>query len=347
MIRLVQLSHPSRGRAVALVDEQLRLLSDPPSIYQLATDAISQKKKLEKLIDARVGKEVVEYDAVYRGQSEWSLLPAFDHPAEPSRCFVTGTGLTHKASAQNRQSMHAAQEPQTPVSVRTREHPDQPVTDSMRMFQIGVEGGRPRAGRIGAAPEWFYKGVGTILRAHGQPLDVPNHADDGGDEAEIAGCYIIASDGTPHRVGFVQGNEFSDHVLEAKNYLYLAQSKLRACSIGPEIVIDSDLSQEIRGHISIERDDKTIWAGPLASGEPWMCHSIANLEHHHFKHAEHRRGGDAHIHFFGADLFSFKDRLKLEDGDVMVISFIGFGRPLRNPIRIDRSKPKLVKVTLL
>ena len=39
------------------------------------------------------------------------------------------------------------------------------LTDSMKMFQMGLEGGRPEAGKIGAAPEWFYKGVGTILRA--------------------------------------------------------------------------------------------------------------------------------------------------------------------------------------
>jgi hypothetical protein len=201
--------------------------------------------------------------------------------------------------------------------------------------------GRP-IGRVGAAPEWFYKGTGRILRAPNQPLDVPNHADDGGDEAELAGCYLIPPDGTPHRVGFVQGNEFSDHVLEAKNYLYLAQSKLRACSIGPEIVIGSDLSREIKGTASIERNGNTIWSARRRAAS-LVCHTIANLEHHHFKHDEHRRAGDAHIHFFGADLFSFKDRLRLEDGDVMAISFEGFGRPLRNPIRIDRSTPTLVK----
>jgi hypothetical protein len=349
MLRLVQLSHPAHGRAVALVDEQrLWPLKDAQSVYQIALEAISGKEPFEKLIDARRANDALDYDAVYDGKSDWKMLPPFDHPAEASRCFVTGTGLTHKASAQNRQSMHANLTPVPergiPRKSRDREDADPPVTDSMRMFQIGVEGGHPRAGHIGAAPEWFYKGTGNILRAHGQPLEVPNHADDGGEEAEIAGCYVIAPDGTPHRVGLVQGNEFSDHVLEAKNYLYLAQSKLRSCSIGPEMVIGSDLAQEIRGHASIERDGKTIWAGPLASGEPCMCHSLANLEHHHFKHAEHRRPGDAHIHFFGADLFSFKDRLKLEDGDVMVISLLGFGRPLRNPIRIDRTKAQLVKV---
>ena len=43
------------------------------------------------------------------------------------------------------------------------------MTDSMRMFRWGLEGGRPEAGSIGAAPEWFYKGTGTILRARGEP----------------------------------------------------------------------------------------------------------------------------------------------------------------------------------
>ena len=336
MTRLVQLSHSQQGRRVAVVDgdgQRLRLLDESASsVYQLARDAIAARKKLEKLVDTRVGTDTLDYETIYQSQSDWSLLPPFDHPAEPARCFVTGTGLTHKASAQNRQSMHG--DPQQ-------------LTDSMKMYQIGLDGGRPDAGCIGAPPEWFYKGVGTILRGHGQPLEVPNHADDGGDEAELAGCYVVADDGTPHRVGFLQGNEFSDHVLEAKNYLYLAQSKLRSCSIGPEIVVGSDLSEEIRGHASIERGGKTIWAGPLASGEPWMCHTVANLEHHHFKHAEHRRPGDAHVHFFGADLFSFKDRVRLEDGDVMVVAFQGFGRPLRNPIRVDRSKPKLAKVKAL
>jgi hypothetical protein len=87
-----------------------------------------------------------------------------------------------------------------------------------------------------------------------------------------------------------------------------------------------------------------IWQAPQASGEAHMCHSLANLEHHHFKHAEHRRPGDVHIHFFGADMFSFKDRLRLQDGDEIVISFEGFGRPLRNKIRIESGPEEFVAV---
>jgi len=48
-------------------------------------------------------------------------------------------------------------------------------TDSMRMYQWGVDGGRPEAGEIGVSPEWFYKGTGAVLRAHGDPLEVPPH----------------------------------------------------------------------------------------------------------------------------------------------------------------------------
>jgi hypothetical protein len=221
-----------------------------------------------------------------------------------------------------------------------------PETDSLKMYRIGLAGGRPPPGEIGAAPEWFYKGYGTIVRAHGEPLDVPNYGDDGGDEAEIAGVYLIAPDGSPIRVGLVQGNEFSDHVMEAKNYLYLAPSKLRTCALGPELVVGADFA-DVAGTIRVERGARVVWQATLASGERAMSHTLANLEHHHFKYAAHCRPGDVHVHFFGADHFSFRDRVRLEDGDVMAVSFNGFGRPLRNPVRIDRSQSAAVVVKVL
>ncbi len=330
MVRIVQLDHPQQGRRVALVDEpNLRLLRSDLSLNDLAHEAVRSGQRLRQAIDARLTDELLLYDEINAGQSAWRLLTPIDHP-QPSRCYVTGTGLTHRASAENRQSMH--------ITVATG-----PPSDSMKMYQLGVEGGRPAGGCIGASPEWFYKGVGTMLRAHNEPLTVPAHSDDGGDEAEIAGVYFIGDDGTPFRIGFAQGNEFSDHVLEAKNYLYLAQSKLRDCSLGPELVIDGAFD-EVRGQTVIERGGNVVWQAAQASGERWMCHSLANLEHHHFKHAEHRRPGDIHVHFFGADMFSFKDRLRLEEGDVMQISFEGFGRPLRNPVHLAQAEQPLVTV---
>jgi hypothetical protein len=286
---------------------------------------------LAQIAQTVASDETLEYDAIYKGQSEWRLLPVIDHPVESSRVLVTGTGLTHRRSAEQRQAMHAA---------------DTKPTDSLRMYEWGVEGGRPAAGTVGAAPEWFYKGDGTLLRAHGEPLSVPAHADDGGEEPEIAGIYVIDERGSPCRVGMAIGNEFSDHVLERKNYLYLAASKLRACSVGPELVLDADFG-DVRGEVSVERNGAILWSREIHSGEAAMSHSLANLEHHHFKFDGHRRPGSVHVHYFGADAFSFGAGLALHDADVMVVEFDGFGRALRNPIAVDRSPQRVVEVRSL
>jgi hypothetical protein len=354
MSRIVQLVHPEHGRRVAVVEEpKLRLLQGCATVYELAKSAVRSKQTLRALVERLTSDDAVDYDDIYAGKSPWKLLPPVDHP-EPSRCYVTGTGLTHKGSAENRQSMHEKSREQGAVAGVCDPGADaaglteasHSISDSMKMFRMGLSGGRPAANCIGTAPEWFYKGVGTIVRAHNEALTVPAHADDGGEESEIAGVYLNGEDGTPYRVGLTQSNEFSDHVLEAKNYLYLAPSKLRDCSLGPELVVDAPF-EDISGRATIERGGEIVWEAAQASGERQMCHSLANLEHHHFKHAAHRRPGDLHVHFFGADMFSFKDRLRLEDGDVMRVSFDGFGRALRNPVRVEPSGEELVIVKKL
>ena len=336
MLRLVQLIHPQLGRRVATIAEEntLRLLAATTSIYELAQDAADHKTPLKQVVASRISRDSLDYNAVYEGKSDWRLLPAFDLPDEPARCLVTGTGLTHRKSAENRQAMHVGGAAQTAP------------TDSMRMYQWGLEGGRPADGQIGVAPEWFYKGCGTILRAHGEPLDVPNFAGDGGEEAEVAGAYIVDSDGLPRRVGLLMGNEFSDHLMEQKNYLWLAPSKLRTCSIGPELIVDADFA-DAQGTIKIHRAGKLFWTRPFQTGEKNMSHTVANLEHHHFKYPAHRRAGDAHIYFFGADAFSFGEGVTLCQGDIAEIELHGFGRPLRNPIQIDTSVPAIVRAAPL
>ncbi|HLK62322.1 MAG TPA: AraD1 family protein [Bryobacteraceae bacterium] len=328
-MRLIQLQAPS-GRRVGVIEEGQICLTGVESVYQLANAALAEGISIDEMLQrARSGDpESLNYDPIYRGDSEWQILPPIDHPLEPSRCLVSGTGLSHIRSAHNRQAMHAA---------------DEHVTDSMRMYQWGLEGGRPATGEVGVSPEWFYKGTGTSLRAHNQPLDVPSYAEDGGEEPEIAGVYIVDGTGAPRRIGMTAGNEFSDHVFEKRNYLYLAGSKLRACAIGPELVTDPDFSR-VSGRVEIQRGGATIWSKAIHTGEALMCHSLANLEHHHFKFEPHRRPGDVHVHFFGADAFSFGDGVRLEDGDVMEIQFQGFGRALRNPVRKSNGMDPLVVV---
>jgi len=139
------------------------------------------------------------------------------------------------------------------------------------------------------------------------------------------------------------GNEFSDHELERRNYLYLASSKLRTCALGPELVLDPDFG-DVRGEVAIERAGRVLWSCALRTGDASMCHSLSNIEHHHFKHEAHRRPGDVHVHFLGADAFSFGNGIALEDRDVMQVEFAGFGRPLRNPLVIERPPEALVHV---
>lgn len=327
-MRLVQL-RKGTARRVAIVEEpRLRLLGQCESVYALIEEAIAARAGLAALAQRRASQDALDYDPIYSGSSDWRLLPPIDHPAESSRLLVSGTGLTHLGSARERQAMHGKSED---------------LTDSMKMFRWGLEGGRPADGQIGTAPEWFYKGTGSILRAHGEPLEIPAYAEDGGEEGEIASIYFVDAQGSPRRVGMCVGNEFSDHKFEKKNYLNLAGSKIRTCAIGPELVLDAAF-ESVPGEAAIERAGKALWSKKIRTGEAEMCHSLRNIEHHHFKFATHRRPGDVHVHFLGADCLSFGDGIELRDGDVMQVRFEGFGRALRNPVRVEREAAKRVAV---
>jgi hypothetical protein len=315
-VNLVQISDGVRRR-VALVDEpHLIPLARFESVYGLVCEALRTGQPVASLVEQ--SRERLDYETVWAGRSSWRLLTPADIPANPHRVLISGTGLTHLASVQRRDAMHTAAAAGS-------------ETDSMRMYRWGIEGGKPPAGEPGTAPEWFYKGSGVILRGHGDRLVVPAHAEDGGEEPEIAGIYVIAPNGTPVRIGFAQGNEFSDHKFERRNYLYLAHSKLRTCSLGPELAVNAAFD-DVRGRVSVERAGVEIWSSDIRTGEANMCHSLANMEHHHFKYEQHRLPGDMHIHFFGADAFSFGSGVDLQDGDTMHVAFEGFGRPLRNTV---------------
>ena len=163
---------------------------------------------------------------------------------DPAHLLVSGTGLTHLGSAEGRDKMHKAAAAGA-------------ATDSMRMFLEGEAGGKPVPGSIGQQPEWFYKGDGSILVAPGTPLHRPGFAQDGGEDPEIAGIYMIDANERPVRLGFALGNEFSDHVTERHNYLWLAHSKLRQAALGPELLL-GELPVDVRGTSKIIRDGATL-----------------------------------------------------------------------------------------
>ncbi len=287
------------------------------SIYDMAVSALAQGLRLEALAapDESAG---LSYSAL---QKDRRLLCPLMHP-DPAHCHVSGTGLTHLGSAETRDAMH-----------RKLAQGETELSDSMRMFKWGVDGGRPLDNAPGAQPEWFYKGDGGIVAHPGQPLRSPRFALDAGEEPELVGLYLIDTNGEPCRLGFAIGNEFSDHVTERQNYLYLAHSKLRQCSVGPELRTGA-LPAFLEGRSRIRRGNEVLWERPFLTGEANMCHSLANLEYHHFKYAAHCRPGDVHLHFFGTATLSFSDGVRAEPGDCFEIELSALGAPLVNPLEL-------------
>lgn len=317
---IIQYSGPSGELCVGLVHDaaQIEALTWQGGVYALAQEAIALGFGLAALAEQFRSGNFLSYDDL---EKSGRLLPPITHP-DPAHMLVAGTGLTHLGSADTRASMHA----------KLSAADDAQMTDSMRMFRMGLEGGKPASGSVGVQPEWFYKGDGSIVIPPGGAVESPEFALDLGDEVEVVGIYIIGNDGTPFRLGFSIGNEFSDHKTEKINYLYLAHSKLRPCSIGPELAL-GELPSNINGTSKILRDNQVVWEKNFVSGEDNMTHTIANLEYHHFKYNAFLRPGDVHIHFFGTSTLSFADAVEAREGDVFVVESSWFGRPLRNTYR--------------
>lgn len=302
-------------RVLAARGDQAAFVRGATDIRGLAAAAIAAGHTLADAVEqAGLTGEVAIADELAAGR----LLAPIDHP-DPVHLMLSGTGLTHLGSAEGRDRMHrAAVEGDI-------------LTDSMRMFLEGVEGGKPAPGATGQQPEWFYKGDGSRLAGPGDPLVIPAFAEDGGEEPELAGIYLIGPDGTPWRLGLCLANEFSDHVTERHNYLWLAHSKLRQAALGPELLVGPPPA-DVRGTSRILRHGAVLWEKPFLSGEANMSHTIANLEQHHFKYPQFRRPGDVHVHFFGTATLSFSDGVRTQPGDVFEIAAAPFALPLRNAL---------------
>ena len=327
-MRVIQYIMPSVGRRVGIIDDDkvydlTSIYPEIDSVYEIFQ--LSQKwdrdfdTTIDSLVNNKSNKQAIllDYNQLLEskiGGLKPYLISPFDHP-EKHKLLISGTGLTHTGSMQSRDQMHT----------------NNNESDSAKMFNMGLKGGKPEQGKRGVSPEWFYKGNGNILKSHGDELVIPRFALDGGEEPEVAACYFIDRNGNPKRVGFSLGNEWSDHETEKINYLYLAPSKLRSCSIGPELVTDLNFDA-IKIRCTVERSQKVIYdSGEIFSGEDYMSHSLSNCEDHHFKYPLHRVPNDAHIHFFGTSKLSFSTRdWKYKKGDIIKVFSEQFNKPLIN-----------------
>jgi hypothetical protein len=318
-LRLLQYRDASGARRVVAAEgDEARFVEGVASTRELALLAIERGVPLARAVEQEGLGANVDIVAAYEAGE---LIAAIDHP-DSARVMLSGTGLTHLGSAESRDRMHrTAAEKQT---------------DSMRMFLEGLEGGKPAQGQRGQQPEWFYNGDGASLVGPTDALLMPDFAQDGGEEPELAGVYLIGPEGAPYRLGLALANEFSDHVTERHNYLWLAHSKLRTAALGAELLV-GEPPQDVRGVSRILRAGATIWEKDFLSGEANMSHTIANLATHHFKYAQFRRPGDVHVHFFGTATLSFADGVRTEPGDVFEIEAAPFALPLRNVMEREQT----------
>ena len=312
-------------RVVARIDAGARLVNGADSVYALALEAARGRESLRTVLDRRGLGDSVDLAAAYE---EGRLNTPISHP-DPAHLHITGTGLTHLGSAATRDSMHKK------LTADGAEN----LTDSMKMFRMGLESGKPARGEVGVQPEWFYKGNGVFAVAPGKPLVSPDFAKDAGEEPEIAGIYVIGDDGTPFRVGFALSNEFSDHVTERVNYLYLAHSKLRNAAFGPEILV-GPLPDDIRGTSRIHR------AGKMSSGKSRSCRARRTCRTASpISSTTTSNTGCSGSRATCMSTCSGPRRCRLptasgpKPGDVFEIEAEAFGLPLRNPLAIAEPAP--------
>ena len=147
-------------RVAVRIDDTARLVNGVESVYALALEAIRARESLGPCWTSAGSARRSTSTAAYQ---EGRLIAPISHP-DPAHLHLTGTGLTHLGSAATRDSMHK----------KLTADGDENLTDSMKMFRMGLEGGKPARGEIGVQPEWFYKGNGTFAVAPGKPLMSPD-----------------------------------------------------------------------------------------------------------------------------------------------------------------------------
>ncbi|MES0884099.1 AraD1 family protein [Roseibium sp. SCP14] len=320
-MRLSQLIDDQGQKILCATDDAgvSRKLADVSDLRSLALQAIEENKSIVDLVAEKQSDEVVDLKAAL---DENRVCVPIDHP-DPAHLYVSGSGLSHGSWLELEGEL---------------ESDESKWPDHLKTLVQGKRGGKPAKGELGAQPEWFYKGTGDILVAPGGAVEHPFFGDGPGEEAEIAGIYIIGPDNEPFCVGYCLGNEFSDEQMYFKNVYHLAQSKKRNVSLGPEVLI-GDLPKNIKARISLERGGKQCWQAEFRTGEDNMLHSLDNIEAHYFKYRKWYRPGDIHVLYFGNAVMSTCQDQVVEDGDVFRYECDLFGLPLVNTVSFGKDFP--------
>jgi hypothetical protein len=116
--------------------------------YALAQRAIQTGRTMREIVGSLKAGEPVSYQELI---DSGKVVPPIMHP-DPAHCMVSGTGLTHLGSAGARDAMHA-----------NLQEPADALTDSMKMFRLGLERGKPQQAALARSRNGSIKGTAVLL----------------------------------------------------------------------------------------------------------------------------------------------------------------------------------------
>lgn len=104
---------------------------------------------------------------------------------------------------------------------------------------------------------WFYKGNGSLLKTHGEALNIPYHALSIACEPGIVCIYMVDPFGKLRFVGFTLGNDVHDPLLGNLDSPDALQASLRDCAIAPAMIL-GEMHCRLSIDARIERQDAQI-----------------------------------------------------------------------------------------
>ena len=212
------------------------------------------------------------------------------------------------------------------------------LTDSMRCTSPASKAADPAAGRVGVQPEWFYKGTGADPagpRRAARATRVRRRRRRG---AGGRRRYVIDDAGRPCALASPPATSSPTTSWKRKNYLYLADSKLRECRDRAGARRRRAVSQpDRRGDHPPRRRRPWTARDPSPARNTWPTRwptSSTTTSSTRPTACRARRTSTSSAPPRSASA----PRVQFTDGDVMEVAWEGLGRPLRNACGLRRGR---------
>ena len=292
-MHLSQITDADGARRVVFRDDTTaRVVTGATTTYDLAREAIAARTTLADAVRSRgLGAEVDLAAALAEGR----VHAPINHP-DPAHLHLTGTGLTHLGSAATRDAMHAGHR------AGKADRFDEDVPHGPRGRQAGARArsacSRNGSTRATARSPWrpARRSLAGLRQGRRRGAGDRRHLRDRRRRHAVPRSASRSPTSSPTTSP------------SGVNYLFLAHSKLRERVVRAGDPGSAPLPDDVAAPRASCATARLLWEKPFLSGEANMSHTIANLEHHHFKYGLFRQPGDVHVHMFGTATLSLRRR---------------------------------------